>query len=359
MDIKLFSLCKQEVAASEKGKRCILSCVSEYFAECEGFTAFSSQKRMLLAISQSLRAADVVIVAVQNNMYNATKRLLCSALGLKLEQNEDVADKLNKKLLSGKINQATFDANIMFPTEACIMATDDGLNSGFAIASGGQHIIYLPIEAPKCEETVYGSLYDYLAGIDEVGAAESAMKKRHAEITERTIEKLNESSTKVALHSEIAYDFIAPVTEKHRLNAGLVFDDEFPEHEAQQLDDFYIYTARDLRDRHHAQYGVVFSKIYMDEENGNKFVIVSIADESGTNVCRFCAENSETDEELFAAAVDKTMLMLYDYSEHTDSEGEEPISESDKRLRRSVAIFTAASVGLTAIIGFVTAFIMK
>lgn len=357
MDIKLFSLCKQEVPASERGKKCILNCVSEYFPECEEFTAFSSQKRMLLAISQSLRAADVVIVAVQNNMYNATKRLLCSALGLGLSQNSDIAEKLDAKLSSGKINQATYDANVMFPSDACVMATDDGLNSGFALASGGQHIVYLPIEAPKCEDVVLGSLYDYLAEIDEIGAAESALKKRHAEIIERAIEKLNENSVKVAVHSEIMHDFIASAADKHKLNAGIVFDDEFPELDGQNIDDFYIYTARDLRDRHHAQYGIVFSKPF--EEDEKTTVIVSIADESGTNVIRFCEENGETEEELFAVAVDKTLLMLYDYSEFTNSENDEPLTDSDKQLRKSVALFTGISVAATAIIGLITAFILK
>lgn len=358
MDVKLFSLCKQEVPASEKGKTCILNCVSEYFSECGDFTAFSSQKRMLLAISQSLRAADVVIVAVQNNMYNATKRLLCSALGIKLRQNSEIADKLDQKLSSGKINQATYDANVMFPTDACVMVSDDGLNSGFALTAGGQHIIYLPIEAPRCEEVVYGSLYDYLAEIDESGLAESAMKNRHAEIVERAIEKLNENSIKVAVHSEMMNDFIASAADNHKLNAGIVFDDEFPKRENQGINDFYVYTARDLRDRHHAQYGVVFSKPFEDE-NGKMVVIVSIADESGTNLFRFFQEDGETTEELFATAVDKTLLMLYDYSEYTNSENDEPLSESDKRLRRSVTVLTAVAVGATAIIGLITALVFK
>ncbi len=359
MDIKLFSLCKQEVAASETGKKCIMGCMLSFFPECEAFTPFTSQKRMLLAISQSLRAADIVLVAVQNNMYNATKRLLCAALGMSMEINGEIADRLSEKLASGKINQATYDANVMFPSDSQIFISDDGLNSGFAMTSGGQHIIYLPIEAPKCEETVYGSLYDYLAGIDEAGNIDAAMEKRHNEIIERTAERLNEKSVKAAIHSETMQKFIISRADKHKLNAGMVFDDEFPQRENQQLNDFYNYTARDLRDRHHAQFGIVFSKPYIDESTGETFAVVSLADESGTNIYKYYAEEGETAEELFALAVDKTMLMLYDYGELNASYEEEAPNESDKKLRKSIGIFTSAAIGATAIIGLITAFILK
>ena len=68
MDIKLFSLCNQEAPEAEEGKKAILDCVKCFFPECGGFSHFTSQKRMLVAISQSLLAADIVLVAVQSTM---------------------------------------------------------------------------------------------------------------------------------------------------------------------------------------------------------------------------------------------------------------------------------------------------
>ena len=67
MDIKLFSLCNQDSQEAEKGKEYILGCVKDYFPECGDFNEFTSQKRMLVAISQSLLAADIVLVAVQRS----------------------------------------------------------------------------------------------------------------------------------------------------------------------------------------------------------------------------------------------------------------------------------------------------
>ena len=51
MDIKLFSLCNQDSQEAENGKQKILSCVKDFFPECNGFFDFTSQKRMLVATS--------------------------------------------------------------------------------------------------------------------------------------------------------------------------------------------------------------------------------------------------------------------------------------------------------------------
>lgn len=360
MDIKLFSLFKQEVPESEKGKECILDCVQSFFPEAEDFNPFSSQKRMLLAISQSLRAADIVVIAVQSNMYNATKRLLTGALGMKLEENSKIAAKLSSRLSDGKMKQTTFDANIMFPEGAEIFPTDSGLNNGFALTAGGQHLIYLPIEAPRAEEVVYGSLYDYFKDICDEDVIDAALEQRHVSVIERTLEKLSENSIKLSVSCEAYEDFISSRIYDKKLKSGIVFDEEIPEKECPSIDDTFIYRARYIRDKHHAQYGIAFSRPRLEDEDEGKIVLVAIADENGTNVLRFYAEQGETDKKLFASAVDKVMLMLYDYNEYKNLSDDDSLpSEEDKLLRKAIAKITGIAVGASAIIGFVIALVSR
>ena len=108
MDIKLFSLCNQDSQEAEKGKEFILKCVKDFFPECNGFAEFTSQKRMLVAISQSLLAADIVLVAVQSAMYNATKRMLCAALDTKTAENGEVSAVLSSRPDAKKMKQNFF-----------------------------------------------------------------------------------------------------------------------------------------------------------------------------------------------------------------------------------------------------------
>lgn len=351
MDIKLFSLCKQEVPESERGKKCIEQCVNSIFEENTEFTAFSSQKRMLLAISQSLLAADIVIVAVQSNMYHATKKLLCGVLDIELEENAEASELLMPKLENGSVKENIFDANITFPVDCEVFPTDNGLNSGFALTSGGQHLIYMPIEAPRAEEIVFGSLYDYLSELGDGEAAETAMETRHRAIFERTLGKLSENSVKVAIGSKICEDYLASIADTESLKACAVIDNEFAEKsEGENENKYYINAARELRDKHIAQYGVAFSEILADEEGG--YILAAIADESGTNVVRMNAEDGENSEMLYKAAIDKTMLMLYDYNELVNAADESMISDkADKSLRKAVASAAGIVVGAAAVIG--------
>ena len=158
MDIKLFSLCNQASAEAEDGQNHILQCVKDFFPECNGFSEFTSQKRMLVAISQSLLAADIVLVAVKSTMYNTTKKLLCAALDMKPVTNGEVASALKNRLDSKKIKENVYNANISYPESATILPTDDYINCGFALTSGGQHIIYMPVEDVKAQEIVLSSL---------------------------------------------------------------------------------------------------------------------------------------------------------------------------------------------------------
>ena len=352
MDIKLFSLCKQEVPESEKGKISIYECAKNFFPECEGFYSYSSQKRMLVAISQSLRAADIVVIAVQSNMFHATKRLLCSALDIKLEESDEISGKLKPKLDSGKISQAAYDAGIMVPSGAEILTGENVTAYGIALSAEGQHIIYLPIEAPQSEEIVLGSLYDYFAELTDDYVSDAAMEYRHAMAINRTFEKLSGSSVKLAICSECMKEYIVSRTDE-KLKSCVDLDNEIGLLENEDIKSFYINAARELRDKHASHYGIVFSNIFDDEETGDTFIMVSVADERGTNVFRIFAEDGENAKSLFAAAVDKVMLMLYNYGEYINCDDEFLPDEEDKKLIKQIGKLAGLIIGASALIGLI------
>ncbi|MBQ8576117.1 MAG: hypothetical protein IJ447_08750 [Clostridia bacterium] len=357
MDVKLFSLCKQELSETQEGKKYILECVKSFFPDCEGFSAFTSQKRMLLAISQSLRAADVVIVAVQGNMYNATKRLLSAALDLKTAKSAEVANALKPLLETGKIKQNVFDVNIRFPAGAEILPTESFLNCGFALTSGGQHIIYLPIDAPRADEVVFGSLYDYLADICEENRNEIAFGRRHASIIKRTAEKLDAETMKAAFSGEAITKHLEKFAHKKSADWCFVIDEakQYSSLKKEELID----TARKLRDDKFVQLGVVFADIAVDEENGERFIDVAIADESGTSTMRVFAEEGESDEKFTADCIDKVLLTLYNFDKLSAVKEEDVVTKGDKALRKYLFKIAAGAVGASAVVSIIIALIMK
>ena len=103
MDIKLISLTKNEPAEFAGAKKIISDCANAFNSEAEKFKNFSSPKRALLAISQALRSADVVIAAVQTSGYNSAKKMLFSALELETQQNDEIYAQLLPLCEKGKI----------------------------------------------------------------------------------------------------------------------------------------------------------------------------------------------------------------------------------------------------------------
>jgi hypothetical protein len=356
MDVKLFSLCKQETPETKAGMKHIVRCVKAFFPECNGINNFTSQKRMLLAASQSLQAADIVVIAVQSNMYNATKKLLAGALDLKIAKNRAVANALTDSLEKGEIKQSTFESNIRFPHGAVIMPTDNYINCGFILSAGSQHIVYLPLEAPKADEVVYGSMFDFFREISEENA-EDAFRKRHRLIVSRTLDKLNEDSVTVAFAGGSTTDVISHLVD------GLSFKDCFSfsditVNEYSSSEDM-IDAAREARDEQRSQLSVVISPIKTNE-NSERFISVAIADENGTTTFDFSAENGESEAELTLNCIDKVMLLLYSHEKLTDNSDPADIeTKSDKTIR--TALFKAASiaVGATAIVSILIALIAK
>lgn len=354
MDVKLFSLCKQEVFETEAGKKHILKCVKAFFPECEGFDAFTSQKRMLLAISQSLRAADVVVVAVQSNMYNATKRLLAAALDLKTVKIRSVANELTPLLEKGAIKQTTFDANIRFPQGAEIMPTDSYLNCGFILSSGNQHIVYLPVESPRADEVVYGSLFDFFHSICETNA-DIPLFKRHAYIIKRTTDKLDENSLKVAFAGagDVIERLASGINTRHCLTFGESYLNEY------SSKDDLIQAARDLKEAQYSQFGVVFSPI-TNTEDSHRIISVAIADETGTTTFDFRSTPDESNETMLLNCIDKVMLLLWSYENLADNANSDDIeTKSDKLLRKALLKAASVAVGATALISIIVALIAK
>lgn len=357
MDIKLFSLGKQELPESEAGKKYITECVKCFFPDCGDFASFSSQKRMLLAVSQSLRAADIVVIAVQNNMYNSTKRMLSAALGLKMAVNEEVAVALKPLLHSGKIKENVYDANVSFPVGAQIMLTDSALTSGFAVSSGSQHIIYLPIDSPRADEAVLGSLYDYFGEICD-GITPGADETRHRAIFVRFTEKFNSEQIRVALAGNPCAYYIEKHLTNSKFNNCIFVDDEFDC--CAEGNEMLIEKARELLNKSSAQFSVIFGSKTLDEETGDEFLPVAVADETGTSTVKLFKEKDESDDEFFSACFNKILLMLCNTKQFIFSDSEADCdTKADKLLRKSLIKLTAAVIGGATAISLIVALIMS
>lgn len=359
MDIKLFSLCNQDSHEAEAGKKKILECVNRFFPECTGFSEFTSQKRMLVAISRSLLAADIVLVAVQSTMYNTTKRLLAAALNMQCIPCDEIADVLHTGLENKKIKPSVYKANVILPETASLLPTQDYINCGFSLTSGGQHIIYIPVEEEKAKHIIYGSLYDYFAQLSEPHITVNAMKHRHTALISEAVKTLGNDSVKVAVVGNDAADYLTSYLSKKDSSAFTVdMNYEIPT-EDKDIKSLAISAARNVRESNHADLGAYISDPF--EEDGTLCEYIAIANEEGTQTCKLTAEDGENAKQIAKVCADKLLMLLCDYERMGNIDNEETVAEkqANGKLRDILAIAASGAVLLASISGFIAALIMR
>lgn len=361
MDIKLFSLCNQDSQEAEKGKEYILDCVKDYFPECGDFNEFTSQKRMLVAISQSLLAADIVLVAVQSTMYNATKRLLSSALDIPTKANEEVSAVLSGRPKAKQLKPNLYTAAVTFPETSVILPTSDYLNCGFAITSGGQHIIYMPVEEEKAQQIVLGSLYDYFAELSEPYTVSNALKNRHRKLIDKAVKKLNDESTRVAVVGNDSADYLVSFLSKDDISVFTIdINYEFPDVD-NDVRELAVTFARNVREANRTEIGVYISDPFVtNDESEAVCAYIAIANSEGIKTYKMFMEDGETTKDLLKACADKLLLILSGCEQMGDNDEEsEDERKADKDFKGILGIIASAAVLAASIAGFVTALILR
>lgn len=357
MDVKIFSLYTQENDKIRSGIECIEDCVCSFFSEVCSAEHYTSQKRMVLAVSQSLRAADVVVVAVSSEMYNTTKRLLCNELGIVTDVNDELASMLTGALEKGEIKQSIFESETCMPVGAEIMPTGKGRKCGFALTRESQSIVYLPLESPKADQVVLGSLYDFLAEVTDEDYG-SAFEKRSRRIFLRTVENLENNNIKTVFRLPDGNDYFSRYSDISSKTDCIVIDSE-AENESDSEVSVPLKEARKMKEKHFAHYGVFVEEIKTDDE-GNRYAGAVISDEEGTDTFRLFAGEGESDGELYEAVMNRLMLMLYDYNFFADITFSSLNDSSEDKALRSFALkAVGAGLLLSSLISLIVAFIMK
>lgn len=360
MEIKLFSfLTKSENAAFTGSKKVISDCVNSFSNEEEKFKNFSSPKRMMLAVSQSLRSADAVVVAVQSSSYNSIKKFICSAFNIECVQNEEIHNALLPVYEKRQITKSAFENNAFFPEKADIFAVSDYKYCGFSITSGGQCIIVIPLDEVKTGEVVFGSLYDYLAELSDIDNAEDISKLKRARLTAKLISLLKKSNTKLAFSSlggvQLIKDGIALVGKN---NESIVFTDKpEPRQSTQSVQEYIISVAQKARENSKSDFACAVSSAFASNTDDSTFIYYAVADENETFVSKLFAREGENPKDLYRAAVENALMGCVKKVTANVEEKKSENRRDDKYFKQKIAFIVAGAVaaatGISAIMALV------
>jgi len=315
--ISLISLIKEQSVFIQHAQHKIAGSVDSIYPPAGRFETFTDAKEMLQALTASFSRSKVVTVCADRARYLYLKKLLFQALSLENEVSGAITAAI--KSFVDDITAETAAAHALVPKGASVFMTDDGLFSGFAIQSGKQHLIVLPLDLERLDSIVENGFTAYLkTTLDtaEMPASLPADTDNTAAIAARLIAQGFCAAVAATRSAELIKIKTAPLSGWE--NAFKFIDCDEDKKEMTQKE-YIANLALQARDKAGCSVGAAISNVFTDQkEDDSLFVLVTVADSLRARVAKVYAQPGETPRQLALAAVDTLVSMLGEYA---DAEG--------------------------------------
>lgn len=374
MNLKLISVSgnKQEKISTVQIR--IFEVALEVLPKTDGFDNYDNSKDFLLGLSQAFEHDDMILVAVDTDIYLEQKQLILRSLHLKGELNNKIVKAISNSTSDDDPSTKIITSHSVVPQGAEVFLTENGLYSGFAVRSGDQRLIFVPLDLNMIESILVNGLSDYL----NLATDPDFLVKNPAD---NTVKPLDENSlayktlqalSNVDLRAAIAITQTAGLIKKRfseviELTKYIEFipcEDEYDSDTP--LKTHVAALAKTAMDEGKTDVGAAISKIYSsDDEGKNLFVLVTVANENYARLVKLCNENGETAKELANSAVDLLFKMLCDYTENKGIPPEDAnillstgeLNKEDLEIAKSKPKRIVFGIVITVIIALVLCFL--
>ncbi len=359
MNIKLFSLTKEESGSYSGSKKIISDCANSFSQEEEKFKSFTSAKRMMLSVSQSLRSADAVVIAVQGSAYNSAKKMICAAFKIECSRNEDIYAALLPLYEKNKITKSALENNSVFPKKSDIFAVSDFRCCGFSVTAGAQSIIVLPLDNIKTGEVVFGSLYDFFSEISGTESEDEIASLKRIRLSQRLVSLLKKNQMRLAFTKLAGTQLIEECINTVDENRGSIFVAAKPEsrQNSQSVEDYIASAAQKTRVSSKADYACAVSSAFASNTDDSTFIYYAVADKEETFVSKLYANEWESSRQLYRAAVENALLACVNRVNESLTAKKDKTRKSDKLFRQKIALIAAGAVtgaaGISAILALI------
>ena len=312
--ISLVSLIKEQSVFIQHAQHTIAGSVDSVCPQAARFEAFTDAKEMLQALSASFSRSKVVTVCADTSRFLYLKKVLFQALSLESEVSGAVTAVIRS--FGDDIAPETADAHALVPKGASVFISDDGLFSGFAVQSGKQHLIVLPLDLERLDSIIDNGFTAYLKttlSAAEMPAALPADTDKTAAIAARLIAQGFCAAVAATKSAELIKIKIMPLSGWE--NAFKFVDCDEDKKEMTQKE-YIANLALQARDGTGCSVGASISNVFTDQKEENSlFVLVTVADSLRARVAKVYAQPGETPRQLAMAAVDTLVGMLGEYAE--------------------------------------------
>ncbi len=311
--LKLFTLENLAAASADAVYKVCLS-LEEYGLTQENVSAFESYEAMFNAALYALEDGDDVLLAAENNDYNAVKHVIFAKLMLDVIASPQIAARITANY---DLMEADFDvdAHCAVPLEASVHLSDDGLFSGFSLRSENGSLTVLPLDfdrmdtvlasvirlmfAPEPEIPATGEVPDLPELPLSAPAAEPPAELDFVEPVTQMLEALSGAQEKLCLVHGPVTDWIFELRDT-LLEMEDTVEFAYPQEET-EADARESASARLLRQAKQARqvsdaaFGAAISEMYSNETDGNTvyYAYVAVADRESAKAKRINTTNPD------------------------------------------------------------------
>ena len=315
--LKLFTLENLAAASADAVYKICLS-LEEYGLTQENVGAFESYEAMFNAAIYALEDGDDVLLAAEDEDFNAVKHVTFAKLMLDVIASPQIAARISEQY---DLMEADFDvdAHCAVPLDCSVHLSEDGLFSGFTVrAFGGSltvlaldfdrmdtelasfiRLMYEPEPEPVPEPEEIAPLPELTDGTPQPLPEAAPADNDFVEPVTQMLEALSDAEQKICLvHGPVTdwiFDLRSILLEMED-TVDFAYPKEETEADAQESASARLLRqAKQARQVSEAAFGAAISEMYSNETDGNTvyYAYVAIADRDGAKAKRINTTNPE------------------------------------------------------------------
>lgn len=321
MKVELFSISKSNTAAQPAARQSIQTMFAAIADQVEPFLSFEDTHSFYAEMGKAFGRADVIVATADEGAFLEQKWNMLKALGLKSEICPAVLQVIRE---NGPVPDATMKAHALMPKDAAVFLTHDGLFSGFALESGKQTLVYLPMIDGRIQDILSEGVQRYFAAHRDPETKPEAPQINIPDNNERFVE-----TARILAVCDISVAFASTQTVRYVQNgvrANPLFGDAFIpatiEDDPSSRDsatERMACLADGARKEIGTTLGAAISNIYKVGSGAQEmFLHVALADSRTSHVRKIVGMPGMSAADLVALATDTLYTMLQDYAAGKD-----------------------------------------
>ena len=355
MNIRIFLLRSEQNRYAERlapELRCIFA---DHLASEDSVSGFASLDEAAEQLRGAFADSHAILLMAEPEKYADTKKKLAASIGLPLHCDRKMYERSTETCRSLADDKSEFAVtHAYFPENARMFVSADWLYSGFAVTSGNQTVILMPLERGRTEVMLGGSVIPTLNASYLIHLDMKALRAYHAE---RLSAVCQSNDVRIAVAGTNAADYFREyIASAAELGDRVVFSEKAEKRGSLAPADYVVNLSITAAEFFGASYGVAISNAFYsgNDLTAEKVIYLAITNEHETALREIKSVPGEDIPTLLSRCCGDLCTFLADIA-GTDTQKRLADQENKRSLvshyRRTIAIVAVILIALGAFCG--------